>query len=146
MITDNELWFADAQAETTQATHISTNVYDRLNANGDLGVGLRRGYIEIRINAAVTSAGAATVQWDIIQADNAAMSTNKEVLASTDAIGKATLVAGYKVRIPIPDGITRRYLAVQDTVGAAALTGGSWDIYYVDVPDGADQTYFGNNG
>ncbi len=132
MILDSLNEFSDAQVMSTAGTGAtaSTNLID-LNAEGDAyGNEL---YLIIGITTAVTSGGAATVQFKLETDDNAAFSSAKELWASS-AIAKATLVAGYQVcAIRIPAGC-ERYLRVTYTVGTAALTAGVFDAFLTEAP------------
>lgn len=76
------------------------------------------------ITQAVTSAGASTTDFQLISADDAALTSNVTVLQTTGAIGKASLVAGYQVRLALPPGITQRYLGLQYVVAVATQTAG----------------------
>lgn len=78
----------------------------------------------IQVTEQVASAGASTVQFQLVQADDAALGTNMEVLAETPAIGKAALVPGYQARLCIPPGVTRRYLGTRYVVAVATNTAG----------------------
>ena len=66
MILDYENEFSDAQAETTVAAHASDNYIDMVKV-GDANKEL---YILIDVEEAVTSGGAATVQFKIETDDN----------------------------------------------------------------------------
>lgn len=79
----------------------------------------------VQVTTAVTSGGSATVQVQLVMADDAALTSNLVVLESTDAIAVASLVAGYKFRFgTLPPGITKRYLGVQYIIGTATTTAG----------------------
>lgn len=79
----------------------------------------------VRVDETFTSGGAATLLVEVVQADDAALGTNRETLNQSAAIALATLVAGYEHRVAIPrQGITRRYLGVRYTIGTAAMTAG----------------------
>jgi hypothetical protein len=138
MIIDSYNEFSDAQAETTVAAHASTNVID-LGAAGDAEV--RRLRLHILTQTAVTSDGAATVQFKLETDDNASFSS-ATTLWDSGAIGKATLVQGYRptgqAGLPLPSGC-ERYLRVTYTIATAALTAGKFDAY---LADGADTNDF----
>ena len=60
--------------------------------------------------AAATGAGTAQYLINVVQADNAALSTNKEVIASVTKT-EAQLTAGAVVIVPIPTGVpTRQFI------------------------------------
>jgi hypothetical protein len=84
----------------------------------------------VQVTEAVTSLGSATVQFQLVAADDAALSTNANVLQETLAIAKADLVAGYQARLCIPPGIVNsagnpaRYLGCKYVIGTATTTAG----------------------
>ena len=136
MILDLELEFADragSWAPTGTGDNISTNVLDTSplggtpTANGgrDLGQG-ERFILVVTVLQTVTSAGAATVDFRLRTDTATNMSTAQVDLVSTGAIGKATLVAGYQVRLPLPIGTYKKYIAVNANIGTAALTAGKF--------------------
>lgn len=81
-------------------------------------------FLEVVITQTFTSGGAATVQIQAVQADNGALSSNLEVLAQTDAIGYATLIAGKKYRLAY-DNQTKRYIGVRFVIATATTTAGT---------------------
>lgn len=125
--------FSDKQSiASTVGTVVGTNVID-LGAPGtdvqgntvphDLGGSAVE--VEARVTTAVTSGGAATVQMQICTSDNADLSS-PTVLQQTDAIGKATLVAGYRFMVGrIPPNTLKRYLGVQYVIAGATTTAGN---------------------
>lgn len=122
---DKQLTVSDAQAVT--ATAVSTNAIDTGGSTPLRDVG--RGSIMrmiITTSIAATAAGAATVTFELIQADDAALTTNVEVLESTAAIGKATLVIGYTAMNFVLPSNTRRYIGVRYTVATGPLTAGTF--------------------
>lgn len=74
-----------------------------------------------------TSGGAATVDFQFVQADDSALGTNLAVVASTGALAKALLVAGYQPALPprIPPGrVTQRWVGMRYVIATAAGTAG----------------------
>jgi hypothetical protein len=130
MILDTLLQFSAAQAVTALADTASTNVVDA--GLGDAGAGDDL-YLFITTTEAVTSAGAATVQF-VLQTDTAVgFGTAVDAMLSA-AIPKATLVAGATVKMRLPVGLSR-YLRVAYRVGTAVLTAGKFSAYIaMDVP------------
>lgn len=121
MILDKNLQFSDAQAVTTTA--VSTNTVDLGTTERQRGEPI---FVDFSVDTAATAAGAATVTFQIVTDDNAALSS-PAVVAATAAIGKATLVAGYRISLPVPPGIAlERYLGVQYTVATGPLTAGAF--------------------
>lgn len=137
MILDQDLVFSDAQdIGQVAGTYVSTNAFDNGAAQtipGGFGTvqkdplrGLEGMELLIKIIEAVASGGAATVQFQLVQADDAALSSNVDVIAETPAIGYATLVAGYEVRLALPKkGITQRYFGLRYIIGTATTTAGT---------------------
>lgn len=79
-----------------------------------------------QINTTATSGGAATLQLQIIMADAADLTTGQVILAETQVLALATLVAGYRFRLSLPPGgVTKRYLGVRAVVGTAVFTAGN---------------------
>lgn len=121
MITDALCLLSNAQAVT--ATAVSTNSYDlgvarEMSDDGEL-------FIVTTVGTTVTAAGAATVQLQLVQSVNSDLSS-ATIVAQTDAIPKASLVAGFTITNPIPRGITARYVGLQYTVATGPLTAGTF--------------------
>jgi hypothetical protein len=131
MIVDALCLLSSAQAVT--ATAVSTNSYD-------LGIGREVAdegelFIVTTVGTTVTAAGAATVQIQFIQSANADLSS-ATIVAQTDAIPKASLVAGFTITNPIPRGITARYIGVNYVVATGPLTAGTFTAnILVDAQD-----------
>lgn len=116
--------FSNAQAPTTGST-TSTKSFDTKGA--DIGTGEEM-YLVVQVDTAVTSAGAATVEFKYVESATQDLGT-PTVLATSGAIGKATLVAGYQVlKIKIPEN-TKRYVGVIYTVATADLTAGAFSAF-----------------
>lgn len=136
MLIDKETLLSDSQDLAQVAgTYVSTNSID-LGTAGTPPAGFqargspphdvgraRKAQLLIQVDEAFTSAGAATLVVDVIMSANADLSS-PTILESSQAIAKATLVAGYQFRLGVPVGITARYLGVQYTVGTATTTAG----------------------
>lgn len=128
MLMDKEVELSATQLVT--ATAISTNVID-LQAGGalfaptlqNIGAG-EPVFLHILVTGVVTAAGAATVVFSLESDSDAALSTSVTTHWSSAAIGKATLVAGYKViTIALPtEKRYERYLGVRYTVATGPLT------------------------
>lgn len=133
MLIDNNLEFtADAGSVLATATGraLVGDVIDLSVARdvGNYGNGLPL-YLVILVTDAVTSAGAATVEFELASDAQAAIAVDGSATVhySSGAIGKASLIAGYKLVIPLPaEGpVYERYLGLISNPGAAALTAGS---------------------
>lgn len=137
MILDERLEISDAAA---LATSTGTALHgDVIDFGGDqIGDGQPL-YLVIQVDTAVTSAGAATVQFSLASDAQAAIATDgsASVHAVTEAIGKAALVAGYTRVIPLPPSASKdyeRYLGLLTTVGTAALTAGKINAFITSEP------------
>jgi hypothetical protein len=83
--------------------------------------------IVCQVTTQFTAAGAATLQVQLITADDLALTTNVTTLQETAAIGKATLVPGYRFRIgcALPPGATQRFLGLNYIVATGPMTAGN---------------------
>lgn len=153
MFLDSEVRFSAAAGDTPTATgdNVSTNVWDTgplglpsgsaggssvANVGRDLGIGSEM-WLEVLVLAAVTAAGgAATVNFELVT-DNTAAITTKNVLAASGAISKATLTLGYKFRVQLPAADPAkanpylRYIAVDYLIATNNLTLGTFGAYLV---------------
>ncbi len=130
MILDNNAVFSGSivgstvtgQALTT-GTITSTNVYD-LQVARDIMKGLN---LVIPIEVVTTFVGGTSIQAQLVEADDAAISVNVTVLSTTGATPTANLTAGSRFVLeggrvdPFPN---RRYLAVQYVI-VGTYTGGA---------------------
>lgn len=129
MIIDYELELSLDQAETTVATHASTN-YANFTKPGDA---YKQLFLDILVKEAVTSAGAATVNIQLITDDNSSFSS-ATVLWETGALAKTVFTLGKRFTLPIPFGM-EQYTRVNYVIGTAELTAGKFDARFVsDVP------------
>jgi hypothetical protein len=135
--------FSDEQEETTVATHDSTNVID-LGDPGDAVARTMR--FHGVVHTAVTSGGAATVQCRLTTSDTEIF-TATTVLWASEAIAKASLVAGYKFTgkegIRIPSGCLQ-YLQVEWIIGTAVLTAGKFNAFL--SPDAQSNNFLNGVG
>lgn len=143
MITDALLQLSNAQAVTASA--VSTNTID-LGVARDIANG-KTLQMAFTVDVAAAAAGAATVNFQVITSAAAAL-TSPNVIAQTDAIGKAELTAGRKpivvtlsraVLNALPIG--QRYLGVQYTVATGPLTAGSFTANLVLDPQDVGKNY-----
>lgn len=129
-----QLWSATA---LTVGTTVSSNGYD-LGADAvasatrrDPSIGEPLAVVLTVGSAAVVAAGE-TYEFDVVQADNDALTSNKVVLAQypfTNTQAAALLKAGAIIVLPIPQGsVTKRYLGAQGILagGASAITVTAW--------------------
>jgi len=133
MILDERTEFADATALSTAGTGraLVGDVIDLGAVSQDIGTGEPM-YLVIQVDTAVTSAGAATVKFELSSDAQAAIATDgtATVHVATADIAKATLVAGYLVvAVQLPPGAYERYLGIVQNVGTAALTAGKVNAF-----------------
>ena len=121
MYIDRQNLFSQDQAVTTSAA--STDYID-LGVARDIGNG-ERPEILVLCTQDVTAAGAATVTVALQSDDNASFSSPANLVLS-DAVPKASLVAGTEVlRVAVPHG-TERYLRLFYIVDTGPLTSGKF--------------------
>ncbi len=133
MITDKLLRVSEDQAITTTA--VSTDKID-LSVARDIGEGQ-----DLFMNFAVTTAfaGGTSVKFEVVIADDAAISSNVEVVGSSDAVLTAALVAGKNEAVRINPKIAslgRRYLAARYTVSGTYSAGKVTADVVMDIQDG----------
>ena len=133
MITDKLLRVSTDQALTTTA--VSTDTID-LSIARDIGEGQ-----DLYMNFAVTTAlaGGTSVKFEVIQADNAALSSNVQVIGSSDAVVTASLVAGYNTAVRINPQIAsngKRYLGARYTISGTYTSGAVTADVVMDIQDG----------
>ena len=138
MILDKRVEFADDVAVTTTGATVTQNVGNQVDLSVD---GLNIGtvddiFVVIEVGTAITSTGAATVDFRLVSGDAAAISTTgaATVHYTTGAVGKASLVKGYQVSFPLPRGTYKRYLGIQTVSGTALVDTGKINAYLVNQP------------
>lgn len=134
MIIDKQLQLADGTwAPTATGDNISPNVIDcgpmGGNSSRDLGEGGEL-YLVITVKTAVASAGAATVDFQVVTDSSAGMGT-KSVLIGTEPIAKTALTAGKQIKIKMPIGGYKQYVALNANIGTAVLTAGAFEAEIV---------------
>jgi hypothetical protein len=125
------------QAFTGAAT-VSTHSYKKQSAAQDLSIGRR---MALLVLPTVAAGAGSTHTLQAIQADDAALTTNVEVL-STVTIAAADLVPGVEVEVPIPQGVmSRQYLGFRNssTGGTTTVT---LDVYLVPADEIAQYKSF----
>lgn len=136
MLLDKQNLFSDAQSLAVAAGNtLSTNTIDLgtvgtiplgLTVKRDIGAGEP---LQVVVQVVTTFAGGTSCEFQLVHADNAALSSNLEVLQSSGAIAEASLVAGYQAKLTaFPTGTTKQYLGVRyvtlGTHTAGAVTAG----------------------
>lgn len=133
MITDQFLRVSTAQAVTTTA--VSTDTID-LSVARDMGEGR-----ELFMNFAVGTAfaGGTSTNFEIIIADNAALSSNVVVVGASGAIATADLTAGRTIAVNINPQVAslgKRYLGARYTVVGTNSAGTVTADVVLDIQDG----------
>jgi hypothetical protein len=137
MLLDKQLEFSNAQdIGQVVATYLSTNVID-FGAVGsvvqggtapfDVGSGDHL-YLDVRVNEAMDSAGAATLAIQFVGADNALLTTNAVVYYEMAATAYTTFIADYKP--PLLHGqvlphSAKRYFGFKYIIAGATSTAGT---------------------
>ena len=128
-----------SSAQAVTATAVSTDSID-LTVNRDIGQGTNTHANVVAITTP-TSGGSSTIQIDVIVADNAALTSNVVVLASSRAVPYAEMATtgavGTARTLPISvllppnlHSLGKRYLGVRYTIGTADLTGGTFNAWF----------------
>ena len=142
MLLDKQLIVSDAQVVTVTA--VSTDAIDTGGSNPVRNVGWGEEMrMIVQVNTTALAAGDATVTFELIQADNAALTTNVEVLIARAPIGKAELTAGGAIPFDVVlPANSRRFLGMRYTVGTGPLTAGAFTAALVHDSD--RQRYYAN--
>ena len=120
---DRQALLSDKQAVTVTA--FSSDQYDTGNVSPSRNIGRFGLRAVFSVDETALAAGAATVTFELIEADDAA-GTGANVIASSAAIGKAALTVGARpFDIPIPD-TSKRFIMARYTVGTGPLTAGKF--------------------
>jgi hypothetical protein len=133
MITDKTLRVSTDQAVTTTA--VSTDTVD-LSIARDMGEGE-----DLFMNFAMTEAfaGGTSTNFEVIIADNAALSSNVVVIGASGAIVTASLPLGTNVAVRLNPQIAslgKRYLGARYTVSGTNTAGKVTADIVTDVQDG----------
>jgi len=114
------------QAFTGSAT-VSTHSYKKQTAAQDISIGRRMALMLLPV---VAAGAGSTHTLEVIQADDAALTSNVEALASVEKLA-AELTLGDVIEIPIPQGVMdKQYIGFRNTAtgGTTTLTA---DVYLV---------------
>jgi len=140
MMFDKENQLSDGQAFTGSAT-VSTNSYKKQSAAQDISIGRRMALLLI---PTVAAGAGSTHTLEVIQADNAALTSNVESLNSISKVA-ADLTAGKMIEIPIPERVMdKQYLGFRHTAtgGTTTIT---CDVYLVPQDEIAEYKSFPKN-
>lgn len=139
MILDERTEIADATALSTAGTGLAL-VGDviPLSVARNIGAG-KPLFMVITIDTAVTSSAAASVAFRLVSDAQAAIAVDGSATehGRTNAIAKASLVAGYTFVIPVPLEASQPYetfLGVLQDVTTTALTAGKVNAFLTTTP------------
>lgn len=123
---DIENQLSVAQAFTGGAT-VSTNSYKKQSAAQDLSIGRR---MALLLLPTVNAGAGSTHTLEAVQADNAALTSNVENLATVTKLA-AALTTSDVIEIPIPEGVMdKQYLGFRHTATGGTTTV-TLDVYLV---------------
>lgn len=130
MLFDKQNQLSAAQDFTGAAT-VSTNSYQKQSAAQDISIGRR---MSLLLLPTIAAGAGSTHTMDVIQADDAALTVNVEVLGTISVLA-AALILGAQFELPIPQGVmTRKYLGFRNTSTGGATTV-SLDVYLVPADE-----------
>ena len=132
MLIDAQTLLSSAQVVTVTA--FSANQYDTGAVSPPRNLGRKDLRLVITVDEAATAAGAATVNFELGEADDAA-GTNYQTIVGSAAIGKAAILAGTKqFDVPVPD-TSKRFIMARYVVGTGPLTAGKFTAALVRGSD-----------
>lgn len=115
-----------AQAFTGAAT-VSQHSYAKQSAAQDISIGRR---MALLLAVAVAAGAGSTHTMEVIQADDAALTSNVQVLGSLSVLA-AAMPKGAYIELPIPQGVmTKQYLGFRNTATGGTTTV-TLDVYLV---------------
>lgn len=125
MLLDYEDQVCRAQAFT--ATAVSGSSIDTVSASSDMFIGRRMAGLFI---PTVAAGSGSTHVLAVIEADDAALTSNVQVLGSITKVA-ADLTVGSIHEIPVPQGVkTKRYVGIRNTIssGTTTVTADAWIV------------------
>ena len=134
----------------TNTSVLSTNTIDLapLTIGGNQPIDMGQGEsLEVLIEVTTAASGGTSVQFQLIEADDAALTTNVQVIVQTDAIAVATLTAGTLIPLHYDRAAPyapRRYIGLRYQLVGAVAAGAYIGTIVKNVQD-AKNIYF-NSG
>lgn len=123
---DIENQLSVAQAFTGSAT-VSTNSYKKQSAAQDISIGRR---MALLILPTVAAGAGSTHTLEVIQADDAALTSNVAIVASASVLA-AALTLSDRIELPIPQGsLDQQYIGFRNT-STGGTTTVTLDVYLV---------------
>ena len=109
------------------ATAVSTNSYRKQSAVQDISIGRRMAALVL---PTVNAGAGSTHVLAVIQADDDALTSNVEVLASVTVLA-AALTTSDRIEVPIPQGVmTKQFIGFRNTISGGTTTVTA-DVYLV---------------
>ncbi len=134
---DHQNQLSEAQAFTGAAT-VSTHSYAKQTAAQDLSIGRR---MALLVKPTVAAGAGSTHTLEAIQADDAALTTNVQVIGTATATA-AQLFKGAEIEVPIAQGkMTKKYIGFRHTATGGTTTV-TLDVYLVPQDENPMNTYF----
>lgn len=130
---DYENQVCNAQAFTGAAT-VSQDSIKKGSAAEDISIGRRMAFL---FCVEVAAGAGSTHTFEAIQADDAALTSNVQVIGSTTGILAADLYKGAMIEIPIrQESITKQYLGIRNTAtgGVTTVTGSAYLVPQDEIP------------
>lgn len=124
-----------AQAETTQATHVSTNVVNLTHIPRNI---IDQLYFVFQCEVVPISAGGGTLQIDIVTSAAVGLTTptvmwSSGILANADIVAWTANSTIFAFKIPVQMAL--QYLGATYTIASAVFTAGSWRAFFTpDAP------------
>ena len=124
---ENQLSVEQAFDGGAPGPELSDNAYEKQSAEQDISIGRR---MALLVLPTVAAGSGSSHLMEFVQADDAALTTNLEVLASI-TVAAADLVPGAAFEIPCPQGVMdRQYLGFRNTITGGTTTV-TLDVYLV---------------
>jgi hypothetical protein len=137
---DVENQLSVAQAFTGAAT-VSTHSYKKQTAAQDLSIGRRMSLLVMSADGVSPGAGS-THTLEAIQADDAALTSNVQVIGSATGVLAADLALGKQVEVPIRQGsMSKQYIGFRHTA-TGGVTTATLDVYFMPQDEIAEYKSF----
>ena len=135
MFVDKQLLLSDSQdLSQTANSYYSTNAINLSSVVGDIGSGAPK-WMNIVVDEAFASSGAATVVFAIIDEEDSTLDDDSVVILQTRALAYTLLTEGKIICIPLPAGlITQQYLGMKYTIAGATTTAGKVSSFISTQP------------
>lgn len=111
----------------TLASAVSTHSYEKQTAAQDLSIGRRMALLVMSNGVAATGGGTYTLE--AIQADDAALTSNVQILSAV-VVADADLALGKEVELPIPQGtMSKKFLGFRCKIAGGTTPSLTLDVY-----------------